>query len=99
MRRVCFFLQSVYHMYPIFLRCKSTFFDALSRPVSIVGIVTAYRSANCLRSEEHTSELQSLMRISYAVCCLKKTIHAQSRTSPARLHLRTPHYYILLYFR
>src|SRR3546814_7824955 len=26
------------------------------------------------RSEEHTSELQSLMRISYAVICLKKTI-------------------------
>src|SRR3546814_10073068 len=26
-----------------------------------------------LRSEEHTSELQSLMRISYAVYCLKKT--------------------------
>src|SRR3546814_9100431 len=26
----------------------------------------------CLRSEEHTSELQSLMRISYAVFCLKK---------------------------
>src|SRR3546814_4196131 len=25
-----------------------------------------------VRSEEHTSELQSLMRISYAVCCLKK---------------------------
>src|SRR3546814_3994288 len=35
------------------------------------------------RSEEHTSELQSLMRISYAVCCLKKknknkTNHRQS---------------------
>src|SRR3546814_8576853 len=28
--------------------------------------------ANCRRSEEHTSELQSLMRISYAVFCLKK---------------------------
>src|SRR3546814_4194293 len=29
-----------------------------------------------IRSEEHTSELQSLMRISYAVCCLKKkTLH------------------------
>src|SRR3546814_2304871 len=28
--------------------------------------------AFCLRSEEHTSELQSLMRISYAVFCLKK---------------------------
>src|SRR3546814_4068936 len=28
--------------------------------------------AGCTRSEEHTSELQSLMRISYAVFCLKK---------------------------
>src|SRR3546814_7852879 len=28
------------------------------------------------RSEEHTSELQSLMRISYAVFCLKKTINS-----------------------
>src|SRR3546814_5328845 len=28
--------------------------------------------ANAARSEEHTSELQSLMRISYAVFCLKK---------------------------
>src|SRR3546814_8255962 len=27
---------------------------------------------SCRRSEEHTSELQSLMRISYAVFCLKK---------------------------
>src|SRR3546814_10829244 len=30
------------------------------------------RRADQLRSEEHTSELQSLMRISYAVFCLKK---------------------------
>src|SRR3546814_7520632 len=29
------------------------------------------------RSEEHTSELQSLMRISYAVFCLKKTTRIQ----------------------
>src|SRR3546814_4765049 len=29
------------------------------------------------RSEEHTSELQSLMRISYAVFCLKKKPHTQ----------------------
>src|SRR3546814_1342821 len=29
------------------------------------------------RSEEHTSELQSLMRISYAVFCLKKKINTQ----------------------
>src|SRR3546814_5271143 len=30
------------------------------------------RLCSALRSEEHTSELQSLMRISYAVFCLKK---------------------------
>src|SRR3546814_4129050 len=30
------------------------------------------QSENQVRSEEHTSELQSLMRISYAVFCLKK---------------------------
>src|SRR3546814_7817432 len=37
------------------------------------------------RSEEHTSELQSLMRISYAVFCLKKknTIHVTSTPSDA----------------
>src|SRR3546814_10912876 len=33
------------------------------------------------RSEEHTSELQSLMRISYAVFCLKKKIHAKHNHS------------------
>src|SRR3546814_20037629 len=32
------------------------------------------------RSEEHTSELQSLMRISYAVFCLKKKINENYRT-------------------
>src|SRR3546814_2561802 len=31
-----------------------------------------YKCTACNRSEEHTSELQSLMRISYAVFCLKK---------------------------
>src|SRR3546814_5854406 len=33
------------------------------------------------RSEEHTSELQSLMRISYAVFCLKKKKQAKTRTT------------------
>src|SRR3546814_1184249 len=32
-----------------------------------------------LRSEEHTSELQSLMRISYAVLCLKKKNHVKNK--------------------
>src|SRR3546814_8073933 len=34
--------------------------------------VLAFAEDGALRSEEHTSELQSLMRISYAVFCLKK---------------------------
>src|SRR3546814_2356915 len=33
---------------------------------------------NLMRSEEHTSELQSLMRISYAVFCLKKKTHVSN---------------------
>src|SRR3546814_4067090 len=41
-----------------------------------------------LRSEEHTSELQSLMRISYAVFCLKKKkkIHSNSYITPSTEH-------------
>src|SRR3546814_5257369 len=31
-----------------------------------------FKETEVLRSEEHTSELQSLMRLSYAVFCLKK---------------------------
>src|SRR3546814_3547900 len=43
-----------------------------------VGSPARYTSA---RSEEHTSELQSLMRISYAVFCLKKKkTHTKTRT-------------------
>src|SRR3546814_10873296 len=41
------------------------------------------------RSEEHTSELQSLMRISYAVFCLKKkkqTTHEQKSTNSDHIY-------------
>src|SRR3546814_2604017 len=38
------------------------------------------RPRRLARSEEHTSELQSLMRISYAVFCLKKKNHKQTQT-------------------
>src|SRR3546814_1816337 len=56
----------------------------LARGVSFDGIIAAsdlialgairalHRAGIGVRSEEHTSELQSLMRISYAVFCLKK---------------------------
>src|SRR3546814_8542257 len=40
-----------------------------------IQAVPELRDAGYSRSEEHTSELQSLMRISYAVSCLKKKIH------------------------
>src|SRR3546814_1630296 len=39
------------------------------------------REVNWQRSEEHTSELQSLMRISYAVFCLKKKNNKQQDNS------------------
>src|SRR3546814_8088426 len=38
----------------------------------VIGALCASDAARVKRSEEHTSELQSLMRISYAVFCLKK---------------------------
>src|SRR3546814_4003822 len=38
-------------------------------------LASPHTSAGRLRSEEHTSELQSLMRISYAVFCLKQKNH------------------------
>src|SRR3546814_5980890 len=46
------------------------------------GMLRTSSTAPSKRSEEHTSELQSLMRISYAVFCLKKTtsIHTDWRT-------------------
>src|SRR3546814_9507947 len=40
-------------------------------PVQLVQLACSNRTPGT-RSEEHTSELQSLMRISYAVFCLKK---------------------------
>src|SRR3546814_1818228 len=45
---------------------------------------TLIHSSN-IRSEEHTSELQSLMRISYAVFCLKKKINYDTDTTTLTL--------------
>src|SRR3546814_1326528 len=45
------------------------------------------------RSEEHTSELQSLMRISYAVFCLKKKIQHPPAYQQSRLFTFTAHKY------
>src|SRR3546814_1957209 len=56
----------------------------LSGMVSMYLLMSAFHSAP--RSEEHTSELQSLMRIPYAVLCLQK-----QRTS-----MTNPIYHLLL---
>src|SRR3546814_3937468 len=52
------------------------------------------RRCDLLRSEEHTSELQSLMRISYAVFCLKKknkTIQTPQYTTLSNTHTHKIH--------
>src|SRR3546814_8662434 len=52
--------------------------DCTSQPAGRTGqkhratAVFGHDITSAMRSEEHTSELQSLMRISYAVFCLKK---------------------------
>src|SRR3546814_3083292 len=55
-------------------RAPQHFFEA---GIPILGICYGQQ----VRSEEHTSELQSLMRISYAVFCLKKNTSTTKKTS------------------
>src|SRR3546814_9583095 len=57
----------------------------------------AFRRAS-RRSEEHTSELQSLMRISYAVFCFKKKTLSSVELHIVRIStislIQTPHFYL-----
>src|SRR3546814_9071000 len=53
------------------LRCLTAEFETDALQVAFAGI-DHQLAPDRARSEEHTSELQSLMRISYAVLCLKK---------------------------
>src|SRR3546814_2803014 len=59
------------------------------------GGIVRHRRARDLqaRSEEHTSELQSLMRISYAVFCLKKKNNKKSHYNYINVHIYL--YYII----
>src|SRR3546814_12704865 len=52
------------------LRFSGRFADREILPAPMLGEHTRETLTRILRSEEHTSELQSLMRISYAVFCL-----------------------------
>src|SRR3546814_8058924 len=70
-------------------RAAATRLDAaIAARLEAVGPVRQLRlhgdchPGNVLRSEEHTSELQSLMRISYAVFCLKKKKHKNNQPQP-----------------
>src|SRR3546814_3856044 len=62
-------------------RRGSTIDQVRIRWVGVTLVVRLARSNHpvdiCGRSEEHTSELQSLMRISYAAFCLKKKKNTQ----------------------
>src|SRR3546814_5308595 len=61
-------------------------FAAVSRPSETTRC--AGRKRRMRRSEEHTSELQSLMRTSYAVFCLKKkNQQSTNKTRPTITHI------------
>src|SRR3546814_8754782 len=59
---------------------------APARPVYF-GADCGVRGSRPWRSEEHTSELQSLMRISYAVFCLKKKNNTMSTNEQHRTNM------------
>src|SRR3546814_2667353 len=82
---------------PVALRNSSRRFSATLNTTSFssgrASFITVWPEettwpASTLRSEEHTSELQSLMRISYAVFCLKKKkkLHNTRTQDAATLH-------------
>src|SRR3546814_3321385 len=51
------------------------------------GLIALLAEGDIVRSEEHTSELQSLMRISYAVFCLKKNKSSQHNNIQSHIRL------------
>src|SRR3546814_5904435 len=72
---------------PDLLPQKSDSFDATIEKYwngGFVAVAGYYRKITN-RSEEHTSELQSLMRISYAVFCLKKKNTTNITQTPAHI--------------
>src|SRR3546814_2802942 len=62
--------------------------DRMKREFKVEANVGAPQVKFTHRSEEHTSELQSLMRISYAVVCLKKKNTTINTYHLTRLHLQ-----------
>src|SRR3546814_1282253 len=67
----------------------------LPKPVTFAedGVSIALVEVEKVRSEEHTSELQSLMRISYAVFCLKN----KNNKSELYNHTNKPHNHLIMH--
>src|SRR3546814_7058592 len=76
------FANGAHHASPVLVGRSNTTACAAPQPsASTCSARSSQRSsASSFRSEEHTSELQSLMRISYAVFCLKKKTTQQNQT-------------------
>src|SRR3546814_7763559 len=79
---------------PYLMQAAALQFRLLDQITILVGQQMALDLRHCIdRSEEHTSELQSLMRISYAVFCLKKKTQLNSKSQHATTQpsLTSPH--------
>src|SRR3546814_6024406 len=76
--------------YPCYETARKRYILSPPQPVGEPFLLD-YMAYHSLRSEEHTSELQSLMRISYAVFCLKKKKTTKSKqTKISQEHTHTP---------
>src|SRR3546814_9061826 len=71
-RRTAFLVSQGYHVVRFTNSDVMTNLEGVVRPLQAVIDIASLPSPLRGRSEEHTSELQSLMRISSAVFCLKK---------------------------
>src|SRR3546814_958326 len=75
--------------YTTLFRSMWTYEDGGSYTFEVRAFCSSHPRA--LRSEEHTSELQSLMRISYAVFCLKKKTKISTQKSQQYAYNKTKH--------
>src|SRR3546814_4811726 len=71
------------------LDAQSSFCEAYSSKCKPPAPCRSMASSDSFRSEEHTSELQSLMRISYAVFCLTNNIIHRQHPPPIQQSIWT----------
>src|SRR3546814_3123222 len=73
--------QPIYHIYLDGLKLRNPLMAGGVQETLPFAPVSREALEASVRSEEHTSELQSLMRISYAVFCLKKKTRHQTQSA------------------